>query len=93
MLAVAWLVIPIVGMLLSSNNNNKSGRMNRCRLIWHRRDLRLHDNELYSNLDRCVSLFVFDPQYFKPTKSCIDGDFETVWCGPHAAQALIEAVT
>ena len=87
------------------------------RLVWHRRDLRLHDNELYSNLVlntnhksmekgqveekendnnliKCISLFVFDRQYFEPQPSVIKGSgYDTVWCGPHASQALIEAVT
>ena len=78
------------------------------RLIWHRRDLRLHDNELYINLDenvsnsdtaairttKVVSLYIFDDQYFKPTSSTIKGSgYDTIWCGPHATQAIIEAVT
>jgi hypothetical protein len=151
-----------------------SSNRDRIRLIWHRRDLRLHDNELYhyddqhqqqqqqqqhtgEDLKRCldaspkivsssssissssisgtsISLFIFDPHYFNPQPSCTehshiyrgkqkensnnsttrtrkkrtDTDTDTnntsastststrnstIWCGPHAAQPLIEAVT
>eukprot|EP00567_Pseudictyota_dubia_P000711 CAMPEP_0197463748 /NCGR_PEP_ID=MMETSP1175-20131217/62660_1 /TAXON_ID=1003142 /ORGANISM="Triceratium dubium, Strain CCMP147" /LENGTH=582 /DNA_ID=CAMNT_0042999589 /DNA_START=137 /DNA_END=1886 /DNA_ORIENTATION=- len=56
------------------------------------------DNELYhfDNVDdktHSISVFVFDQQYFRPTKSSCRSEHKTVWCGPHAAQALIEAVT
>jgi deoxyribodipyrimidine photo-lyase len=76
---------------------NNGGNTNGLQLIWHRRDLRLHDNELYQLNDDgerfpSISLFVFDEEYFQPTKSSISG-YKTVWCGPHAAQALIEAVS
>mmetsp|Transcript_19764 Transcript_19764/g.44874 ORF Transcript_19764/g.44874 Transcript_19764/m.44874 type:complete len:590 (-) Transcript_19764:131-1900(-) len=80
---------------MSSISHNKQSKI---RLIWHRRDLRLHDNELYSNLDEntaSVSLFVFDNKYFEPQPSMIKREkdcYQTVWCGPHAAHALIEAV-
>lgn len=76
--------------------------MTNCRrLIWHRRDLRLHDNELYSNIvennDGVISLYVFDETFFLPRPSCTNtrenNNYEVVWCGPYAAQATIEAVT
>ena len=100
-------------MKMSNETKNNEVR----RLVWHRRDLRLHDNEIYSNLVsntknggglekghdegeenhkviKCISLFIFDKQYFEPQPSIIKGSgYDTVWCGPHASQALIEAVT
>ena len=95
--------------MTSSSTRDSSKRTAKVRLIWHRRDLRLNDNELYSNLHcddsngsheniASVSLFVFDPQYFEPKPSLVnkagksDG-YQTCWCGPYAAQALIEAVS
>jgi deoxyribodipyrimidine photo-lyase len=82
------------------------------RLIWHRRDLRLYDNELYHSSAHpgvqttnheshissvtsspSVSLFVFDNGYFQPKQSSSSSNYDTVWCGPHAARVLIEAVT
>ena len=55
---------------ISSNallNPDKESSSSRVRLIWNIRDLRLHDNDLYSNLTDAdgfdvpsVSLFVFD---------------------------------
>ena len=62
--------------------------------------MRLHDNELYFGLHedhhdketKCISLFVFDSKYFQP-QSCCDSSYDSIWCGPHAAQSLIEAVT
>jgi len=62
----------------------------------------LHDNELYSDeIDaatsdqalECISLFIFDTMYFhpQPSTSC-PKEYDTVWCGPHAAQATIDAV-
>ncbi len=93
-------------------SNTKEDYSSCTRLIWHRRDLRLHDNELYSNLEllgshhedsgcndehgtkRCVSLFIFDKKYFERQPSTVKGSgYDTVWCGPHASRALIEAVT
>ncbi|KAL3939540.1 MAG: hypothetical protein SGBAC_005750 [Bacillariaceae sp.] len=84
----------------------------RRRLIWHRRDLRLHDNALYSidangpkrcegdtecefssSSIECISLFIFDAKYFQPQPSlACPKEYDTLWCGPHAAQATIEAV-
>ncbi len=63
------------------------------RLVWHRRDLRLHDNELYSMIDpaggkdgivstipRTVSLFIFDNQYFEQKSSMVKGSgYKTIW--------------
>ena len=95
--------------MTSSSTRDSSKRTAKVRLIWHRRDLRLNDNELYSNLHcddsngsheniASVSLFVFDPQYFEPKPSLVNKEgksdgYQTCWCGPYAAQALIEAVS
>lgn len=51
------------------------------RLIWHRRDLRLHDNSLYENLEndgdiqtKVVCLYVFDDDDFQPrAATCATG--------------------
>ena len=92
----------VLRMSFSLSNREDS----KVRLIWHRRDLRLNDNELYSNLIcddivrtniTSVSLYVFDKQHFEPRSSSVKSDtkesYDTILCGPHAAQALIEAVT
>ncbi len=39
-----------------------------------------------------TSLFIFDKKYFHPQKSSVH-PYQTVWCGPHAARTMIEAVT
>jgi len=91
------------------HHRKTSRHRQRRRLIWHRRDLRLHDNELYSNINDyydgstvVISLYVFDEHYFQPRPSCVNSSSSSsnnnnnnkiVWCGPHAAQATIEAVT
>ena len=69
------------------------------RLIWHRQDLRLHDNELYSvneddvNTTSIISLFIFDDHYFRPQPSIVKGsDYDTIWHGPYYLLALVEAV-
>jgi deoxyribodipyrimidine photo-lyase len=69
------------------------------RLIWHRRDLRLQDNELYESSEetRVVALYVIDPADFKPRRCCCSSHddppwLETVSVGPHAAKALCAAL-
>lgn len=71
------------------------------RLVWHRRDLRLHDNFLYQGLSgrydctkKCVSLYIFDVKgYFTPQPStCCPERYDSVFCGPHFARVCIEAV-
>jgi deoxyribodipyrimidine photolyase len=63
------------------------------RLIWHRRDLRLHDNALYRQQDDTIfcSLFIFDPAFTEPRPSTF-GEWHTVWMGPHALSALLHAL-
>jgi deoxyribodipyrimidine photo-lyase len=72
--------------------NNKHPQ--RIRLIWHRRDLRLTDNGLYSNLDHAsVSLYVLDPAFFEPRPSTTcPQTWDTVWTGPYAWNLIIYAV-
>ena len=152
-------------LLPSTSSTSTSTKRDQIRLIWHRRDLRLHDNELYHfddhqlnqqqqqyhdedagddsirDLDASpkivsssstsastsgttsISLFIFDPHYFNPQPSCTEHrgkqkeknnrttgintrtrtkpdttntststSTSTIWCGPHAAQSLVEAV-
>ena len=65
-------------------------------LVWHRRDLRLFDNALYSDLgDRpSLSVFVFDPSDFERRPSCAEPQrWSTCRCGPHATLCLLEALT
>lgn len=78
--------------------------MTQIRLIWHRRDLRLHDNALYhpdnndddddeTTLSFLISLFVFDPALIEPRPSTVHNkEWKTVWTGPHALSALLHAV-
>lgn len=81
--------------------NNKKQRV---RLIWHRRDLRLHDNSLYSfDSDKsadtslscaCLGLYVFNPRDYSPQPStCAPLRWDAIRTGPHAARCLIEAVS
>ena len=66
------------------------------RLVWHRRDLRLADNELYHNANRIYSVFVFDSSDYSPRQTGIpDGDggqLQSVSHGPHFSRRLIDAV-
>jgi deoxyribodipyrimidine photo-lyase len=64
------------------------------RLVWHRRDLRLHDNELYTtpasgtaDETKIISLYVIDPAEITVKEK------DTVPAtGPHACRALIGAL-
>jgi len=74
------------------------------RLIWHRRDLRLHDNWLYTDLEQSVnesgdptkevvSLYVFDDKDFQPRPStCRPNEWDAINVGPHAARILLHSV-
>jgi len=75
-------------------NDGTENRKERIRLIWHRRDLRLHDNALYQETGDIpsISLYIFDQAYFQPQPSSIDKSSKTIWCGPHSSQTLIESV-
>lgn len=72
-----------------------------CTLIWHRRDLRLEDNALYrerracacSGITRVVPVYIFDPAEFARVPSCAQPAWDVVRTGPHAARALLAAVT
>ena len=55
-------------------------------LVWHRHDLRLSDNHLYRDLDRCLSVYVFDPAAFARVPSCAQPEWDVTRTGPHAAQ-------
>lgn len=74
-----------------------SSLCSRVRLVWHRRDLRLHDNAVYSNLiekqTEVVSVYVFDDMDFQPRPStALPQEWDAVTVGPHAGRILIEAV-
>ena len=65
------------------------------RLVWHRRDLRLDDNELYRDLQQrqqqVVSLFVINPDEFHP-RAAVDNNNNnlcSVTRGPHASRLLV----
>jgi deoxyribodipyrimidine photo-lyase len=69
------------------------------RLVWHRRDLRLLDNPLYSELTNnsnntsLLSVYVFDESFFAPRPStCNPQKWDAVTNGPHASRLLIQAV-
>lgn len=66
------------------------------RLVWHRRDLRLHDNILYSKPEKnetIVGVYIFDDQDFLPRPStCRPNEWDTTIIGPHAARILLESV-
>ena len=56
------------------------------RLIWHRRDLRLDDNELYQH-ESTYSIFVFDPKDFE-----LGSTRSGIVAGPHYTRRLLDAV-
>ncbi|KAL7466004.1 hypothetical protein ACHAXS_006304 [Conticribra weissflogii] len=62
------------------------------RLVWHRRDVRLHDNELYTDASHIFSLFIFDPAEFSPRPTGIQPDVYGVTHGPHFTRHLLRAV-
>ena len=67
------------------------------RLIWHRRDLRINDNELYHNgAKKIYSLFIFDPADYSPRPTgIVDGNGKqllSVTHGPHFTRRLLDAV-
>jgi len=70
------------------------------RLIWHRRDLRIRDNELYQTneeVKKIYSIFIFDPQDFHPRSTGISNDDKSeqlygVTNGPHFTSRLLHAV-
>ena len=65
-------------------------------LVWHRRDLRLADNSLYSELDKTdrpsVSFYCFDPEEWKRRPSCTNPAWAVTHVGPHATVRLLEAL-
>ena len=70
------------------------------RLIWHRRDLRLRDNELYHHSCCVYSLFIFNPSDFAPRPTGIfhdgcsssENELLGITHGPHYTRRLINAV-
>jgi deoxyribodipyrimidine photo-lyase len=81
---------------LSASHKRQSLFMSR-RLIWHRRDLRIRDNELYhcEGAAEISSLFVFDPSDYSPRPTGIISAGEQLRCvthGPHLARRLRDAV-
>mmetsp|Transcript_64642 Transcript_64642/g.127799 ORF Transcript_64642/g.127799 Transcript_64642/m.127799 type:complete len:600 (+) Transcript_64642:51-1850(+) len=71
------------------------GDSGRIVLIWHRRDLRLHDNELYAKValrnTRIIPFYALDPEDFAPTASCTK-EHPVVRVGPFAARFLLESL-
>ncbi|KAL7553632.1 hypothetical protein ACHAWF_016937 [Thalassiosira exigua] len=70
---------------------------NMIRLLWHRRDLRINDNELYhAGAHKIYSVFVFDPSDYalRPTgiSDADGGQLLSINHGPHFTRALLDAV-
>ena len=65
------------------------------RLVWHRRDLRLADNELYHS-KTIYSVYIFDPSDYSTRQTGISdgkgGQLQSLNHGPHFAKRLIDAV-
>jgi len=64
-------------------------------LVWHRHDLRLHDNALYQGLsdDRAVlSVYVFEPASYARLPSIAEPAWDVARTGPHTARVLLAAV-
>lgn len=67
-----------------------------CRLVWHRRDLRLDDNEMYRDLQQqqqVVSLFVLNPDEFHLRAAVDSHNLYSVRRGPQASRLLVDALT
>jgi deoxyribodipyrimidine photo-lyase len=66
------------------------------RLVWHRRDLRIADNELYHSKQTIYSVYIFDPSDYSTRRTGISdgngGQLHSVNHGPHFARRLIDAV-
>ena len=69
------------------------------RLLWHRRDLRLSDNELYhitDSIKNVYSVFVFDPSDYAPRPTGISDEkgcqLHSINHGPHFSRRLVDAV-
>ena len=81
-------------MILSSTTTGLVQPMTR--LVWHRRDLRLSDNELYHNARKVYSVFIFDPKDYSPRSTCMTNEYgdqlQSVNHGPHFSRQLIGAV-
>jgi hypothetical protein len=66
-------------------------------VLWHRRDLRLHDNPLYSDLGPgrafVIPIYIFDELQFQ-RRPCAaeDGRWDVAPTGPHQARFLVESV-
>ena len=85
---------------MMSNIGNSEDEDSGVRLIWHRRDLRLHASSLYSNLDTstssasCLSVYVINPRDFAPVPStCLPNKWDAIRVGPHAARYLLHALS
>ena len=92
---------------MSYSQQQQQQKVQPVRLIWHRRDLRLEDNTLYSDLavssssasieeteKACLSLYIFDDTYFTPRPSTSSPkEWDSIYTGPHSTRILVEAVT
>ena len=68
------------------------------RLVWHRRDLRLADNELYHcNKEAIYSIYIFDPSDYSTRPTGISdgkgGQLQSLNHGPHFVRRLLDAVS
>eukprot|EP00928_Gymnodinium_smaydae_P035954 TRINITY_DN25213_c0_g1_i1.p1 TRINITY_DN25213_c0_g1~~TRINITY_DN25213_c0_g1_i1.p1 ORF type:complete len:668 (+),score=56.33 TRINITY_DN25213_c0_g1_i1:76-2004(+) len=71
-------------------------------IVWHQRDLRLRDNQIYSELSGIVHrgktgpllpVYVVDPHDFEPRSSCVRGvKHQVAMVGPYAARFLVESL-
>jgi deoxyribodipyrimidine photo-lyase len=79
----------------SPNEGNPKASTKPLRLVWHRRDLRLHDNPLYENHQdtRILSVYIFEDSYYQPRPStCRPDVWSAVTTGPWAAVVELAAV-
>ncbi len=94
-LGVQLVFSALIGMMMKVTSSPK------LRIVWHRRDLRLHDNVLYQNLNsefgetKVVSLYIFDDDDFRlrpATCTTTALGWMAVNIGPHATRLQIESV-
>ena len=64
-------------------------------IIWHQRDLRVHDNALYHDLPEgqpVLGVYIFNPDDYERQPSCAEREWDVMRTGPHQAVCILDAV-
>ena len=94
---VLLLLWPAAALTLHRPSPTATMMSSSSRLVWHRRDLRLADNELYHSDQKTIySLYIFDPSDYSTRLTGISdgkgGQLHSLNHGPHFTRRLIDAV-